>query len=223
MTTTITYKHRESLQKLFKKDLNEYIEKTFGKDHDKNPIAVILKTMFLQQHDEYINQILMMNEDTVLADEVKRYIPIAIKLGFDPTVSYEFTGLVKNEPTKETIDILWDKKNGILLKVESFNTIYVKKAQLFFNWQPNNSGEYNPDIMQDGHYTPNGIWIGEHDVAVALKYKFILLQENGTFINPWIKTPYMSFKGYSENKKGDEITHQRIQQLPKAILKQINA
>lgn len=213
------YKHRDVLQRLLKKEPDDYVRSTFG-DPESNPIAGVLSIIFNKEHNSYIEQILMMNDDTIVGDEIKRYIRIAEELGFTPVQAYPFEGFDGEELTKEYVKIMWHEESGLLLKIDTFKTSLINRAMMYFNWNPTNCGQYDPEVLQEGHYWQK-TWVGEHDVTEGLRYKLMLLLENGAFVNPWIKAPYISFKGYAEKTKVDEITAQRIEYLPKEVKEMI--
>ncbi len=212
------YKHKDCLTRLLNKSVDDYVAKSF-KDQDRNsPVILVLKTLFNEQHNSYINQILFMNDDVVAHDDVKRYMRIAKSLGFCTVSEFPFISFDGKDLTHDYMYLLWREENNILLKIETMQDAkLVARAAFYYNWQTNSGVEYAPHIFGDGHYAPSGVWIGENDATEALKHKLILMSENGHFVTPWVKAPYISFKSYAERKQKDEIVTQRIESLPKKL------
>lgn len=212
------YKHKDCLTRLLNKSVDDYIAESFKGQDRNSPVAHILKALFSEQHNSYINQILFMNDDVVAHDDLKRYMRIAKSLGFYTVSKFPFIGFDGQDLTRDYMYLLWRDEDNVLLKVETMkDATVVARAAFYYNWQANSGVEYAPNIFGDGHYAPSGVWIGENDATEALRYKLILMNDNGRFVTPWVKAPYISFKSYTERKQKDEIVIQRIESLPEKL------
>lgn len=209
------YKHKDCLTRLLNKSVDDYIAKLFKGEDRNSPAASVLRALFDEQHNSYISQILFMNDDVVAHDDVKRYMRIAKSLGFCSVSEFPFISFDGKDLTHDYMYLLWREENNILLKVETMQDAkLVARAAFYYNWQANSDIDYDTYLFGDGHYAPCGVWIGENDATEALKHKLILMSENGHFVAPWVKAPYISFKSYAERMQQDTIVVPRIESLP---------
>ena len=199
------YLHAEYLKKILSTTTDELVDKIYS-GNDK--VGVVLKLIMGSQKEHVKDQLLSLNEDTILNDADAKYLKAATKLGFYKILEYPFNGYYNHELTKEYLYGLFNADLGIFLKIETHRNRKVKKASMFYNWTPN-THEYIEGVMDEGHFVDN-VWVGKNDCREALILKMCLLKENGTFYAPWVANPEMDLFHYLDKKKNGAVNEQRF-------------
>lgn len=215
-------KEEKKLEKLLKYDGLAEAEKDTGSSYKESPFT---REMGLQNHLEHVvkkEEALLAADDTILNNDLGRYLEIAEDIGFRPVLEVPFVGHpVGSEKTyKERLFVLW--RDGILLVFDTYLEERVNGGNFYYNWAPK-------DIKEAFHYTSTGgydqrdpwIWSGHHDCREALRFHIRRLEENGQILPVWEKQPFMWLLHYMDRKTKDydyqAINKARISKLPKEI------
>lgn len=212
------FKHEKYIRELLEFTPTEWVDKYLP--HTKGKMRDVLYLIIYAQHITIRNQLLALNDDTILREKVSKYLRIAKDEGFRIILEFPFTGF-NEEITKEFLYVLWNDELGILLKFDTLNMATVKSCCFYYNWKPNIVSDYMPGIMADGHFLKDGTWVGDHDGQEALRLKIKLLREHGNFILPWKKIPDIYLCHYVDDKKiSDKITKKRFKLIDDNVCKE---
>ncbi len=190
------YLHKEVLCELLSFNGYEYAESLIKKNSNNDSVTAAVGLLLDVSNKNLKNQILQLNEDTYSNCSVSFYLKVAQKIGFQTILQYPFVSEILS---KEYFYVLWNEMCGILLKIITKNMDNVRSSVFYYNWKPHEN-KYLKDIMADGHFTKDKIWVGDQDGKEALKLKIHSLFEKGNFIFPWIEKPIMnlSYRGIDD-------------------------
>lgn len=180
-------------------------------------------------------QIQKSRNDTYRRMPLAQYEKIVLDLGFKLGLDLKFP----YEKNKEEALKIWYHPLGVILKYDTWNNqSSVNGGSFSYNWKPTNSinsvytesGSYydikdRPMSEYDKVPKEDWIWIGSHDCRDSLKLNFEGLRDNGTFLNPWFKTPflwlYLHYVDTAKEYDYNQINRERIKLLPEEVQKMI--
>ena len=201
----------------------EYTGKSYKEDEGTSNLGFLMSLHDNMVKDEALTAI----GDTVFCMDWLAYCEMIEKFGFGLMVE-DFS-----PDGGESIRLYYNEKDGLLLKVDSFQGGR-NSATVYYNWMPNIKPKEewkNPDEAEFvdyygstssgcfrfvGHtdnplpknkldpYWQNAVYSGNHDAREALAFKMRRLRENGTFIPIWKDIPYMGLLGHWEKSDGDK-------------------
>lgn len=184
------------------------------------------KTIFLGFEKNLINNLnkdalLMFNFDTYFNMYYKDYINIAEKLGFEKVYEENFAD-INNKDLIEKYYIFFHRKYGILLSLETFRAETINTAIIYFNWKRKNKIR----LTNSNDSFDDNIGISYINVIEGLKFHIEEVLENGEFITPWIKQPFLWLCNYMETKIKDYnytvINNNKLNKLPIEIQRAIS-
>lgn len=219
-------KEEKKLEKLLNYDPLAEAEKDTGASYKESEFTQHIGFLNHLEHVTKKEEALFSANDTVLSNDLDRYLRIVQDIGFEAALALPFIG--RPSGSKKTYDerlfIFW--KNGVLLVFDTYLEESVNGGHFYYNWIPN-------DYKEGRHYTSSGgyygedpmIWAGDHDCREALRFHIQRLEENGTFLPVWKNKPFLWLLHYMDTKDDDydyeAINKERISMLPKEIQKAI--
>jgi hypothetical protein len=186
-------------------------EKLAGKDYKTDESVVWLGMGLMQNHNEKKDALLTITDDTRWGLSCPDYISCCERMGF--TLEY-------SEPSNEgnSIYLMWHP-DGILLFFESyFAGKSINSAKAYFNaFYGDGRGldgcSHGPIGDTDGKHMRDG----SYDAREGLRNRLKAIREDGGFISPWVKAPFMWLLNYEETKIKDvnyrNISKSRISKL----------
>jgi hypothetical protein len=157
--------------------------------------------------------------DTVLCNELSSYIKVLSEEGFREVLQLPFIGW---NGQHESFSIYFHDRDGILLSLYTLGGDRVHGGSFFFNWRPNyNSRSEIDSLYPMANWTVKGdrkIFLGCVDSRENLRWKLQELRQNGVFIKPWPKRPWLWLL-HSEDERSNfrEINDERIALLPEEV------
>jgi hypothetical protein len=210
-------------------DALDLAEKITGKSCKDDKDTVALGFLMHVSATRHKQELLKEADDTCLSNETVNYLRIVQEEGFIRVLHENFMG---NE-TMETFFVYWHPE-GILLCFDTYGGVNINGGNFYYNWLPSGKIEDVPwRITSSGGYTEfdiNGkcwVWIGHHDCREALRFHIRQLRQHGTFLNPWVKQPFLWLLSYGDTKQEgysyEAITRSRIEKLPDYVQTAIGA
>lgn len=155
---------------------------------------------------------------------------IMINNGFKLIYEEEFEH--KSDAMYKDIQMIYWNDEGLLIDVDSYwNQKIVNSGNLYYNWTSdflNVNEVINLGITSSGYFVQNDppIWCGNYDVREALMYHIENLKTYGSFLCPWVKTPYLWLLHYVDDKGKDysdleEIRKKKLGKIDKDIVNKI--
>ena len=210
----------DELDQLLAFDALDTAEKLVGQDGN----AALSLGLALQMHKSAVlREELEARGDTLLSNELGRYLGIVQDLGFEPVLSLPFEGRSWDgeAPPPETFHVL-AHRDGMLLAFDTFGTTAVNGAKVWYNWRPRDA-EVGWSMTSSGGYhnwdpeKRTGIWAGDHDAREALRHKIQRLRDNGELLARWQKRPFLWLLHHMDTKP-EGYDHNVINQARIALL-----
>lgn len=219
-------KKEKELEKILKYDPLAEAEKDTGASYKESQFTMNIGLFNHLEHVQKKEEALFEADDTVLSNDLDRYLRIVQDIGFEKVLELPFAGHSSGGDRiyDERIFIFW--RDGILLVFETYMEDGVNGGHFYYNWAPHN-------FKEAFHYTSSGsyvhddpwIWAGDHDCREALRFHIRRLEENGTILPVWKGRPFLWLLNYMDTKDDnydhDQINRERIAMLPKDIQKAI--
>lgn len=203
--------------------IDEAERMTGGKVTDKG----FAREMALANHLDNSHKLrkeLLAVDDTVMSDEIDRYLRIAREIGFVPVLDET----MEKESVSEKVFVM--KKAGALLFVDTFRGRSVNDARLYYNWKTTKilessvirmSGTWSEKTCSkwsDDQVPAEGVWIGDSDVRVALRHRVAQLEAAGSFIEPWEEPGHVYLRSHADQERDIQVaTASRISRLPEEV------
>jgi hypothetical protein len=223
--------------------------KTYKEDKETEHLGVAMHLAAVQGK----KKILEMVDDTTFSHEAFDYIRIVKEEGFELILEDEFQG----KEFADSLYVFWHP-DGILLCFDTYwNHKSVNGGKFYYNWRPDS------EVLEDrpwrftssGHYTyPGGalakhdpqawdrakekgevFWSGDHDCREGLRHHLKMLRKHGTFLTPWIESPFLWLTHYADKDGLDEHDHdayakmadaktlERFEKFPEQVKEQLQA
>lgn len=193
-----------------------------------------LSLLWMQFYRRIQEKLQIKRKDTYFRIPLHEYEDIVKELGFELV----FALPIQSKDGKEEAFKIWYHPLGVILKYDTYNNqTVVNGGSFYYNWKPNNFSEYSRYTSSGGLYDiknrPNItdvpvedlFWVGDTDCRESLRSNFEGLKNSGTFLNPWIKCPFLWFLHFMDTKDKDydynKINRERIKLLPEALQKLI--
>jgi len=155
--------------------------------------------------------------------KTKEYLKLVEKLGFKQALKVDFKG---HENRNEALYIYLDSKRGILLCFDTYD-VSVNGGHFYYNWIPKDRQEAYKYTSSGGFENHNDgmVWVGHHDCRGNIDINIRNLDENGKFVVPWIKRPFLWLLHYKDeerygnivDREYESVNKQRILQLPEDV------
>jgi hypothetical protein len=225
---------KDFLRKVLDVDPLLEAEKITGKSYKNDQRTEMLGFAIMQRHSQQKNEILRGVDDTLLTNDLDRYVRIIEDMGFERVLEEDFincrsAAVIGDKDMTEKF-FIYAHRDGLLLKFDTFtwshkpDEVHVNGGQVFYNWK--NRGEEGRYCRSSGHYvfpkTEAGgnnydaepiCWSGDHDCREALRYNIDALRKYGNFLPQWVDCPFMYLSHFGEsreNEKGEFANRMRI-------------
>lgn len=190
----------DDLQSLLSFDALDAAEKLTGESYKTNEGTMALGFALMHSHAKRKNAALLAEGDTMLSNDLARYLSIIERLGFERVLEEGFVSHFDGSPERFFV---FARRDGLLLTFDTYNGKGVNGGHLYFNWR--SADETHPWLpgVSGGYEGPDdGPWtlVGSHDCREALVHKIRTLEERGTLIAPWVKRPFLWLLHYSDTK-----------------------
>lgn len=209
----------QRLQEILSFDPLSQAERISGNSYNEDENTMMMGFMMDLMHGQNKETILQSLDDTTLSNDLDNYIRIIKSEGFEEVLILQFIGTYTKKC--ERMFVYFQKEKGILLKFDTYNQNHVNSGNYYYNWKPNDtkeawgmtsSGGYEKDVNGDL------VWVGNHDCREALRFHIRQLSNNGQFVTPWLKQPFLWLLHYEDTKEKDydynTINKKRIGMLP---------
>lgn len=211
-------KSTESLDQLLSFDPLDTAEKLTGVKSTSDPDNPATALGFYLMHgwSTKKNAALIACGDTTLLNKLDYYLGVIASIGFEKVLEDDFEGHGKPEKL-----FIFARRDGLLLRFDTFGSDHVNAAEAYYNWQPNEADGW-PGLTSSGGFsrlTDRPVWIGHHDAREALLHKINSLESGGKFVCPWIERPFLWLLNYGEKGESDyqAINTARIGRLPEWV------
>lgn len=192
----------DDLQRLLAIDPLAEAEKITGHSYKDDESTMRLGFGLGQIHGDAKREALIARDDTHFMSDWFDTMRIFSDLGFSIVHQHTFDGGYEGH-REERFVVLW-RPDGVLAKAESYGAGR-NTADIYYNWRPNegvdhwgltSSGGYHRESYDAG----DTVWIGHHDVREAVRHTLAALEENGSFVTPWIQRPFLWLLDYCRSK-----------------------
>lgn len=223
----------EELDKLLKFDALDTAEKIMGEDYKGGNGVMGLGFLLMQANSRKKEEILMAEGDTLFSNKLDRYLTIVKGIGFEVIYEEAFQTPPWNEgdaPRNETYFIM-ARHDGLLLSFDTYGGDSINGGHLYYNWKPHDNVKPYRATSSGGWEFPEGVdrytadmseatWVGSHDCREALVFNITRLEENGNFVTPWIRQPFLWLSHHGDQGQNDydgnlkHLIDARIEQFP---------
>lgn len=207
-----------NLDELLRFDSLDRAEKITGKSYKEDEGTTLVGILLMQENTRAKESILKAQDDSTFSNELGRYKRIIAEEGFKNVLEVDFQGY----DCLEKFFVYWHD-DGILLTFDTYGGKSVNGGKFKYNWKPNEGADFSV-LSSHGGYV-DGVIAGDHDCREAIRYHIRRLREEGTFLNPWVKQPFLWLLHYQDTKVENydykAITAYRIAQLPEHVKKAI--
>lgn len=230
--------HDKELDDLLNFDALAEAEKIRGTSYKEDNATSMLGLALQFDKVQSLRAALDARDDTKLSETVSNYLRIAQSEGFEIVLQLPFTGRWRGGVERqETLYVLFNAKEGILLKFDTYNSKDVNGGKFYYNWRPN-PGVETWRVTSSGGWHGTGedsYWVGDHDCREALRHHLAKLRQNGAFLTPWRDMPFLWLLHYMDTKDAEggsllyngydykAITAERIAMLPDFVQVAIGA
>lgn len=155
--------------------------------------------MFLQGSTEIKNELLAKRDDTLMRNDLDRYVRIITELGFEKVLVVPFKSVRYGEDGQFNEELhFWAHRDGILLRFDTYETTRVNASSFYYAWK-DNGDKRDTRVLSSGHWIfPTGLaegdqipddayWYGDHDGREAIRHYTGLLRKHGSFFPVWPK------------------------------------
>lgn len=184
----------ENLDAILSFDAINTAEKLLGKDAPYNDVTA-LGMVFMLGASRRKDAILKERKDSYYGMTVDDYIDLLISMGLEKVFELSFYG--DGQGTEEKFYVFASKREGLICKFDTYQTLHVNSSSIYYNWVPNGDdcwGVTSSGSMRDG------VWSGDHDGREAIAYKMQRLREHGIFQPRWSRAPFLWFLHYGDTK-----------------------
>lgn len=235
-----TYTHQkdstmpDELDELLAFDPLDAAEQITGQSYKTDEETMSLGFGMALRHGRMLNDALIAAGDTVLHNQLDRYINIIEKrLGFERVLDIPFVGDVQEHL------YVYAHRDGMLLVFDTFDGLRVNGGHLYYCITPKSdeipAGEIPKDmwkITSSGGWRqmPDGtmVWAGDHDCREAICRKIDNIRQVCNFLPVWPDghTMLLWLLHYQDTKNDDydykQITAERIAMMPEWVQRMIN-
>lgn len=168
-----------------------------------------------QGHAAIKDHALRSRGDTVLSNDLDRYVDIIEAYGFERVLTVPF----RCYPEAADNLFVYAHRAGLLLCFDTYCADHVNSGNVYYNWRPAEGANRGPCISSGGFSrVDQTVWRGNHDCREALIYNLDRLAANGELVSPWVERPFLWLLHYGDTKaKGydyDKINGERTASLP---------
>ena len=191
-------------------------EQITGVSYKEDEGTVSVGLILMQANSQAKEAALRAQNDSVFSNKLDRYLEIIAAEGFYKVYETDIPG------TPDRLFMFWHD-DGILLKFDTYWGDSVNGGKFWYNWKPKEGADFN--VLSSHGPLANGIVDGDHDCREAIRYHLRRLREEGQFVNPWVRRPFLWLLHYQDTKDKNydyrAITNARIAELPEHVQKSI--
>lgn len=193
------------LDKLLGTDGLAEAEKITGKSYKEDEDTMRLGFGLHIANTEAKAQALRERGDTTFSFSWDDTVRIFRELGFSIVHGHRFDGGYAGHEDERFV-VLW-RPDGVLATAESYGRDR-NTANLYYNWRPTSEealGNTYEFTSSGGFHTESydrgeKVWVGQHDVREAMRYKLSKLEAHGEFLPAWVERPFLWLLDYSQPK-----------------------
>jgi len=192
----------EEVQRALDYDALAEAEKITGNSY-REPSTGFLGMSLMKKSGEAKKTILENRNDVHFNIGLEEYEEVIKDIGFLKCVDIIFTCKKYND--LDHFKIWVEPDRAILLAYDTWNNKKINGGNLYYNVKPNEvpteDGGF-PTLswgcISSGHYTENGIWVGNHDCREAVRFAIEKFERHGEFVSPWIEQPHLWLRHYGD-------------------------
>ncbi|MGE0714804.1 MAG: hypothetical protein AB7P02_05125 [Alphaproteobacteria bacterium] len=182
-----------------------------GHSYKTDPDTEMLGLVLALNHNAAKQEALEASGDTTMSSDLARYLGIIAGVGFEQVLTDDFVGRWGDEERL----LVFARRDGLLLKFDTFRGKSVNGGDVYFNWRRNDAS-FRPECS--GSMVADDVWAGSFDCREALVHKVRRLETHGSFLAPWVARPFLWLLHYSDPDAPSydhaAITAARIERLP---------
>lgn len=128
-------------------DAEKFTGKSYKEDHDTMSLGALMHMAHAREKETALR----FSDDTVMLNDLERYLRIAHEEGFEKVLEVPFAS--PHHATEEKLFFFWHP-DGILLRFDTWDAIRVNGGNFYYNWKP------FPGWFEAGqpHVTSSGGW-----------------------------------------------------------------
>lgn len=219
--------NKELIEHLLAVDVITDAEKTCKASYNQDSLTQRVAALNFVKRSQKLAKELKLNSDTFIGMTFLDFINVVMSEGFTPCYNESFIGSgYGDKKYTEVLLIFYQEAKGILLVVESFGSSMINKANMYYNWVPQQTKDWSR-ATSTGGFVPKGVvWQGHHDVNEALRYKLELLQSKGFFLKQWVEQPHLWLLNYVETRSKIDpnvINKRKLETFPQIVRMMIKA
>ena len=165
--------------------------------------------------------VLQASDDTHFGSKLNEYIRILQSEGFEQILDIPFCG----RNNKGEHFFVFYHADGILLCFDTYEGNTINSGNFYYNWIPKDNLEYKDYhhvLSSSGVHEYDGqlVRIGSHDCRESLRQKLSGLRKYGTFVNVWVRQPFLWLLHYMDTKGPydyEAINGERISMMPQNV------
>lgn len=183
---------------------------------------------YAMQHSALKAESLKKQRDTYHGMPLDDYLAVITEFGFVNVLCDEF--ISQKWGHREKYLIFWHP-DGLLLSFDTWGGKSVNGGKVYYNWVPAPDIDNRFRYTSSGHYTRNGVWVGDHDCREGLIANMTAMKSAGAFLSEWEEQPFLWLLSYQDTDKlrGDQPnrnahkakTEERILRLPNDVQKAV--
>jgi hypothetical protein len=221
------------LNRILRFDALDSAEQITGLSYKEDDLTQSLGFAMMTRNSAVRNAALMERDDTVLINDLDRYIGIIEKAGFERVYEEPFVNKRYGESIPETL-FVYARRDGFLLVFDTYSAHepHVNSGKLYYNWVRGESRGYHSVTSSGRFYEhPEGdFWSGDHDCREALLFNIDRLLAHGTILPVWRERAFGWITNFIDHdinteKYGDrwpfryldEVTEERVAKLPEWV------
>lgn len=199
--------------------------KSYKTNSEDENIAMMFSAM---QHNALKAESLKKQRDTYHGMPLDDYLSVITAFGFVQVLCDEF--ISEKWGHQDKYFIFWHP-DGLLLSFDTFMGSSVNGGKVYYNWVPAPDMDNRFRYTSSGHYTHDGVWVGDHDCREGLIANMTAMKSAGSFLSEWAERPFLWLLSYQDTHKlcGDPLnrnahkpkTEERISLLPEDVQRAI--
>lgn len=220
------------IENLLNIDPLDAAEQLTGSSYKDDAGTAALGMLMMFERNDRLTQALTAADDTLLINDVDRYLRIIHEMGFELGLKMPFTAksLYDDADTINETFYVFARRDGFLLAFDTYDTTRVNSAHLYYclatdddTWHTCVSSGGGMSIGDDKY-----VWCGHHNARHALRHTVEKLKTQATVLPIWPEhnKAWLWLLTYADTREdgydSKAINAERLEMLPSWIRQMIN-